>query len=34
MPFAVQLPGTAGDVEVKIVDAAGNTVRTLNARRA
>ena len=30
VPFAVQLPGSAGDVEVKIVDAAGNTVRTLN----
>lgn len=29
MPFAVQLPGTAGDVQVKIVDAAGRTVRTL-----
>lgn len=31
MPFAVQLPGTAADVEVKIVDAAGNTVRTFDA---
>jgi flagellar basal-body rod modification protein FlgD len=30
VPFAVQLPGSAGDVEVKIVDAAGNTVRTLD----
>ncbi|SDD14117.1 flagellar basal-body rod modification protein FlgD [Variovorax sp. CF079] len=30
VPFAVQLPGSAGDVEVKIVDAAGKTVRTLN----
>ncbi|CAN7311374.1 flagellar hook assembly protein FlgD [Variovorax sp. LjRoot290] len=30
VPFAVQLPGSAGDVEVKIRDAAGNTVRTLN----
>ena len=29
VPFAVQLPGTAGDVQVKIVDAAGRTVRTL-----
>ena len=29
VPFAVQLPGTAGDVQVKIVDAAGHTVRTL-----
>jgi flagellar basal-body rod modification protein FlgD len=29
--FAVQLPGSAGNVEVKIVDAAGNTVRTINA---
>ena len=29
MPFAVQLPGTAGDVQIKIVDAAGRTVRTL-----
>ena len=30
VPFAVQLPGTAGNVEVKIVNAAGNTVRTLS----
>ncbi|VTU26655.1 Basal-body rod modification protein FlgD [Variovorax sp. PBS-H4] len=30
VPFAVQLPGTAGDVQVKIVDAAGRTVRTLD----
>jgi flagellar basal-body rod modification protein FlgD len=30
VPFAVQLPGSAGDVEVKIVDAAGKTVRTLD----
>jgi flagellar basal-body rod modification protein FlgD len=30
VPFAVQLPGSAGDVEVKIRDAAGNTVRTLD----
>ncbi|MBT2326196.1 flagellar hook assembly protein FlgD [Variovorax paradoxus] len=30
VPFAVQLPGSAGDVEVKILDAAGNTVRTLS----
>jgi flagellar basal-body rod modification protein FlgD len=29
VPFAVQLPGTAGDVQVKIVDGAGRTVRTL-----
>lgn len=29
VPFAVQLPGTAGDVQVRIVDAAGRTVRTL-----
>ncbi|KWT97444.1 MULTISPECIES: flagellar hook assembly protein FlgD [unclassified Variovorax] len=29
VPFAVQLPGTAGDVQVKIVDASGRTVRTL-----
>ena len=29
VPFAVQLPATAGTVEVKIVNAAGNTVRTL-----
>ena len=29
--FAVDLPGSAGDVVVKIVDAAGNTVRTINA---
>jgi flagellar basal-body rod modification protein FlgD len=29
VPFAVQLPGTAGDVQIKIVDAAGRTVRTL-----
>jgi flagellar basal-body rod modification protein FlgD len=30
VPFAVQLPGSAGDVEVKIVDATGKTVRTLD----
>ena len=30
VPFAVQLAGTAGDVEVKILDAAGKTVRTLS----
>ncbi len=30
VPFAVQLPDTAGDVEVKIVDGAGRTVRTLS----
>ncbi|MDQ0589460.1 flagellar hook assembly protein FlgD [Variovorax paradoxus] len=30
VPFAVQLPATAGTVEVKIVDAAGHTVRTLS----
>ncbi|WP_077003180.1 flagellar hook assembly protein FlgD [Variovorax sp. KK3] len=30
VPFAVQLPGTAGDVQVKIVDASGRTVRTLD----
>lgn len=29
VPFAVQLPNTAGDVQVKIVDAAGHVVRTL-----
>ncbi|MBT2337270.1 flagellar hook assembly protein FlgD [Variovorax paradoxus] len=29
VPFAVQLPATAGSVEVKVVDAAGHTVRTL-----
>jgi flagellar basal-body rod modification protein FlgD len=29
VPFAVQLPGTAGDVQVKIVDATGRAVRTL-----
>ena len=30
VPFAVQLPGTAGNVEVKIVNAAGHTVRTMS----
>jgi len=30
VPFAVQLPGTAGEVEVKIVNAAGHTVRTMS----
>jgi flagellar basal-body rod modification protein FlgD len=30
VPFAVQLAGTAGDVEVQILDAAGKTVRTLD----
>ena len=30
VPFAVQLADTAGDVEVKIVDGAGRTVRTLS----
>jgi len=29
--FAVQLPGTAADVEIKIVDASGKTVRTIEA---
>lgn len=29
--FAVQLPGTAADVQVKIVDASGKTVRTIDA---
>jgi len=29
--FAVQLPGTAADVEIKIVDASGKTVRTIDA---
>jgi flagellar basal-body rod modification protein FlgD len=29
VPFAVQLPGSAGDVQVKIVDASGRTVRTI-----
>jgi flagellar basal-body rod modification protein FlgD len=29
--FAVELPGTASDVDIKIVDAAGNTVRTISA---
>ncbi|HYP85643.1 flagellar hook assembly protein FlgD [Variovorax sp.] len=29
--FAVQLPGTASDVQVKIVDASGKTVRTIDA---
>lgn len=29
--FAVELPGTASNVDIKIVDAAGNTVRTINA---
>lgn len=28
--FAVQLPGTAADVQIKIVDATGKTVRTLS----
>ncbi len=31
VPFAVQLPGSAGNVEIKILDAAGNTVRTIDA---
>ena len=30
VPFAVQLPGTAGDVQVKIVDASGRAVRTID----
>lgn len=30
VPFAVQLPGTAADVEITIKDASGHTVRTLN----
>lgn len=29
--FAVQLPGSAGDVQIKIVDATGKTVRTIEA---
>lgn len=29
--FAVQLPGTAADVEIKILDANGNVVRTIDA---
>jgi flagellar basal-body rod modification protein FlgD len=29
VPFAVQLPGTAGDVEIKITDASGKVVRTI-----
>ena len=29
--FAVQLPGTAAEVEIKIVDASGKTVRTIEA---
>ncbi|MDM0021341.1 flagellar hook assembly protein FlgD [Variovorax saccharolyticus] len=29
--FAVQLPGTAADVEIKIVDGSGKTVRTIDA---
>lgn len=29
--FAVQLPGTAADVQIKIVDASGKTVRTIEA---
>ena len=29
--FAVELPGTAADVSIKIVDASGNVVRTLDA---
>ncbi|MDM0042934.1 flagellar hook assembly protein FlgD [Variovorax dokdonensis] len=29
--FAVQLPGTASDVQIKIVDASGKTVRTIDA---
>lgn len=29
--FAVELPGTAADVEIKILDASGNVVRTIDA---
>jgi flagellar basal-body rod modification protein FlgD len=29
--FAVELPGTAANVDIKIVDASGNVVRTINA---
>jgi flagellar basal-body rod modification protein FlgD len=29
--FAVELPGTAANVDIKIVDSAGNVVRTINA---
>jgi len=29
--FAVELPGTASDVEIKIVDATGKVVRTIDA---
>jgi len=29
--FAVELPGTAADVQIKIVDASGKTVRTIDA---
>jgi len=29
--FAVQLPGTAAEVQIKIVDASGKTVRTIDA---
>jgi flagellar basal-body rod modification protein FlgD len=29
--FAVELPGTAASVDIKIVDASGNVVRTINA---
>ncbi|MBO9650944.1 MAG: flagellar hook assembly protein FlgD [Variovorax sp.] len=29
--FAVELPGTASDVQIKIVDATGKTVRTIDA---
>lgn len=31
VPFGVQLPGTAGEVEIKIVDSTGKTVRTIEA---
>jgi flagellar basal-body rod modification protein FlgD len=31
VPFAVELPGTAGDVQIKITDSTGKVVRTLDA---